>query len=651
MSYVSFIGTSISIALMSCVLPCSATHLTFDGDSTTDLQAVSGLKIKVRSGQHAVVGASIQLYEADLTTYTGTSTELLSNPGITNKSGNYVFSTVPACSPDSLVYFVATGGDAGGGNDPSIALMTAVGSCKALAASSSIVINEATTVASTYALSGFMSSLGSVSANATVGTNNGTERALIGITNAFTTVHSLVGIHTGVVRTMTPAGNGTVPQAKIGSLGNLLAACIQSAGFSSAACSGLSSNAKSPGGIAPTDTVQAMLNIAHSPGSNIAALYTLSSSSTAYAPTLSAVPNDWTMPITYTASALINPAGIAIDGRGDIWITDSGLSPSTSSVLKLKNNGAILSGTSGFTGGGLLFPRSIAIGLDGAAWVLAGGGMNGNIVKLASDGTVLSGTEGFNGTNINGPGELAIDGKGDVWVTLNGGDIVPPSVIKLSKDGTILSGKKGYTAGGMNSPGWIAIDSAGEAWISNNNDLNVTKLSSKGAVLSGTTGFLSGGNGGPPGTITIDSSGNALVLSSSGRVTRIAPDGDSNLTFWTCFAGQQSPTISCPDFGAFSMVLDGTNNIWAPVNYRVFNSPGSTSVSGLSEFSSTGSMLSVPLGYNGPNYLAEGIAIDSSGNTWTIFTGAPVTELVGAATPVATPLSVAVRDGVLGQHP
>ena len=91
---------------------------------------------------------------------------------MTGKDGNYIASTFLICNPKSLFYLVAAGGDAGGGDNPVIALMTAVGSCDDLA-TQSIVLNEATTVASAYALSGFMSSFTRVSANATMGMKRG----------------------------------------------------------------------------------------------------------------------------------------------------------------------------------------------------------------------------------------------------------------------------------------------------------------------------------------------------------------------------------------------------------------------------------------------------------------------------------------------
>jgi len=59
---------------------------------------------------------------------------------------------------------------------------------------------------------------------------------------------------------------------------------------------------------------------------------------------------------------------------------------------------------------------------------------------------------------------------------------------------------------------------------------------------------------------------------------------------------------------------------------------------------------------------AADLAIDPSGNVWVLNTGTntadvigtngtSITEVVGAATPVATPLSVAAKNGTLGAKP
>ena len=79
--------------------------------------------------------------------------------------------------------------------------------------------------------------------------------------------------------------------------------------------------------------------------------------------------------------------------------------------------------------------------------------------------------------------------------------------------------------------------------------------------------------------------------------------------------------------------IDGAGQAW------VANRSGSS----VSAFSSSGVALSPATGYQAAGISnPRGIAIDPSGNVWlTDFTGNAVTELLGSATPAATPMTPA----------
>ena len=187
-----------------------------------------------------------------------------------------------------------------------------------------ISVNEVTTVAGVYALSGYMTDMLHVS-------SSGTALANIGIANAFVTAANLANISSGAANATTPAGNGTVPQAKINTLANILAACINSDGTvvstpAATNCYTLFSNATSDGtsnGTQPTETVTAALNIAHNPGANVANLYALAPSVAPFQPSLSSVA-DFTLALNFTGGGIVNRPGqgIAVDGFGDIWTSN-----------------------------------------------------------------------------------------------------------------------------------------------------------------------------------------------------------------------------------------------------------------------------------------------------------------------------------------
>src|SRR5580704_16652801 len=260
------------------------------------------LQGRVHGGQQPVSGSTIQLYAAGTTGYGTGAVPLLSTPITTDTNGNFTITGASPCPTSiSQLYIVATGGNPGlstPANNTSLALMAAIGPCTlnggryTLSPTAFINIDEVTTVASVYALAGFMdpatNQIGAKSTNA------------IGIANAFQTVPNLADISTGQALTTTPASNGTVPQAEINTLADITAACVNSAG-SGPECAALFAAATPSGGSTPTNTLQAIFNIATHPSSQVGALYNLFSPTSPFQPTLPSVPNDWTIQLTYTA--------------------------------------------------------------------------------------------------------------------------------------------------------------------------------------------------------------------------------------------------------------------------------------------------------------------------------------------------------------
>lgn len=218
------------------------------------------------------------LFAAGTTGYGAASTSLLTSGTVgsdslgqyvtTDANGSFTITGDYTCISGTQLYVLATQGNPGlPGNqtNPNLALMAAVGQCPAAgdlqATVPFIFVNEVTTIGFVYALSGFMTDLAHVC-------SSGTPLARAGTAQAFATVNSLANIAMGTALAVTPAGNGTVPQAEINSLANALASCVNSTGASSPPCTTLFTNAQS-GGTVPTDTVTAALYIAQNPGANV----------------------------------------------------------------------------------------------------------------------------------------------------------------------------------------------------------------------------------------------------------------------------------------------------------------------------------------------------------------------------------------------
>ena len=171
--------------------------------------------------------------------------------------------------------------------------------------------------------------------------SSGTALAQTGIANAFANAANLADLPSGVALATTPAGNGTVPQAEINTLANILAACVNSNGTGSA-CTTLFANATADGtttGTQPTDTATAAINIAHNPAANVAALYGLASGTPPFSGGLTVQPKDLTLEIMFSGGGLSTAAGIAIDGLGNVWLANC--EGSGGSVMEVSSSGAL----------------------------------------------------------------------------------------------------------------------------------------------------------------------------------------------------------------------------------------------------------------------------------------------------------------------
>ncbi len=616
----------------------------------------------VHGGQQPISGAHIYLLAANTTGNGGpgiapsssnASLSLLNagSTGTADSIGAYVTSNASGafsitgdytCTPNTQVYLYALGGSSGAGNNPSSGLMAALGNCPSThnfaSATPTLAVNELTTVAAAYAMAGFAS-------DATHVSSSGSTAATTGIKNAFANASNLVDVATGAARTATPGGNGTVPQQLLNTLGDILASCINSSGSvtgppNTTACYTLFSNAEFSGssGTAPTDTASAAINMAHNPGSNIAALFGLPTAQAPFSPQLSTAPNDFTVGISYTGGGVDDPSAIAVDLAGNVWVTDTG---GAGAITELAPNGNALSPAGGYlisTTTGQF--HGIAIDPNGNVWLPAEA--DGTLIKVSSTGSVSA---TYTGVSIKNPWNVAVDGSGNVWASDCGNSFCsgPYTVDEISNGGTLLSGTTGFT-GGLKVPLGMAIDSSGNAWAASRDSSTLVKFSSSGTLLSG-TGFTGGGVNKPV-ALAVDHSGNIWVASyGSSTSTTNVTEFASNGTAVSPSSGYQAAGIDSPD----AIAIDGDGHVWV----ACLGVLGFDVQSSVVELASDGSLLSPSTGYQGGSLRSPfGIAIDGSGNVWTANPyDSTVTQLIGVATPVVTPLSVGVQNNTLGVRP
>jgi hypothetical protein len=398
-------------------------------------QAGTALRGTVHGGQQPVVGATIQLYAAGIGA-TSPNTNLLTRTVTTDASGNFNIDLAYSCTAGQQMYIVALGGDPGGGTNGNLALMSALGDCNTLTTDTYISINEVTTVASVFALAPFMTgitTLGAPSANT------------LGLAHAFASVNKLANIATGAAGGPALPAGALAPIAKIDTLANAIAACVNSTGTSdtNAGACGMLFAATTVGTAPPSDTIQAALNIALHPAANVGAIYDMSSAKSPFPSPLSAAPSDWTLAVVYSTGGFNTPKSSAVDANGNIWIANAG----NNSVSVLQQNGSPLA-NSPFTGNGLSTPSAIAIDSTGNAWIANATGTS--VSAFTPTGGQVSGSPFTGNGTISSPSSVAIDAPGNIWVSNVGND----SITELGAGGIFVQ----QVSSGVSKPTAVAID-------------------------------------------------------------------------------------------------------------------------------------------------------------------------------------------------
>jgi hypothetical protein len=669
---------------------------------TNDMSGVTGVALngKVQVGNQPVSGATVQLFAAGTTGYGSASSPLvISNGGTivtTGTDGSFIIPAGYTCPAQTTeLYLVALGGAPGGTtNNPQLGLMTAIGQCSNLNSSVSLILNEVTTVASTWALVPFTSTdyahIGSGSSNYTNG-----------FANAFATVNNLVDVTTGLAFSVTPAGYGTVPQAEINTLADVINTCAVTVGGApgdGSPCSAFfeASNVSPLGmgipGNSPTSILQAVLEVAQYPSNLYSApssgtpLYNLASAmaNPPFTPVLTAAPNDWSIALSFTGGGLggdgrASPesSSMAIDASGNVWIANTRIS----SVSELSNLGAPLSpfttgktlaSAGGFTGAGLNYPQQIAIDPQGNAWTLNG---DSSLSEFKYTGEAVTGSPFSGGGTMAGNG-LAIDGNGFVWVTNIGspGDVAEYAGYDAEvngnpvANGTPVSPAGGYV-NGINSPdGAIAVDGSGTVWVLNGGNYAAAELSStNGALLQTDFGYLVNSTTGKlmiplESVLSASAFGNSMAIDNAGDVFIPNPNTSGSAQIYELLAGGSTATdggigqsLSLPIAPVYAPIaIDGSGHLWL-VTYPNTNNGEPSAVAELNASGTSLNLNQSAPGFVGPNISdgPAGIAVDNSGNVWVLIdtNSSTVTEFIGVATPVVTPLALGVQTKSLGKKP
>jgi sugar lactone lactonase YvrE len=579
------------------------------------------------AGNQLYPGQSVQFSNSSLAgkwaTLNGTTQTVLATP--TAASFQISTTIAPGVGANTQTGSIA----AVGAVNPAIVNMAMLGNCPGVGnftkAISYVYMNEVSTAAMAYSMAGFAAD--SLHMGASIPNQIGLQNAALNAASLYNiqgSAFELPGNSAAgqgfIANQTTAAGNGAVvPQAELDSLGNILAACVDSANTassSSVTCTTLFANATSTGtisGVKPIDTATAAINMAHNPGTpNVIALFALASGVVPFAPQLTATPNDFTVAITY--NNLTAPGSIAIDAIGNAFVPTNS---SVGYVTELSPAGAVLA-TSAIGGSGF---DSIAVAPNGNVLVAASG--SNAVYAYDSNLKTLSGSP-WTSAQMTAPTAVAVDSSGYVYVTDGG---FSASIIQKFTSAGVLN--TSISNGCLSRVSQIAIDPSNTLWASILSSNAICRVSNP----SGNQMFSTQGQPSAPTNVAIDSAGNGWV----------AAGAQTNLYLYSP-TGNPTPYGVINNFGQGGLAspswiaIDGANNVWLTNNGNAY---------ALSEFAHSGAAITSSMGYQSGNLNTPSwIAIDASGDVWVPNQRAnSVTELIGVATPTVTPLS-ALQPGV-----
>jgi sugar lactone lactonase YvrE len=347
-----------------------------------------------------------------------------------------------------------------------------------------------------------------------------------------------------------------------------------------------------------------------------------------------------------TAAQFKAPYGVALDGAGNLYVADAG----NDVIRKITPAGVVTTvagvagetGSSDGAGSSARFTDPAAVAIDSAGDIYVNDSGNSTIRRISVGGTVttIAGTPGVTG-DANGVGAaalflfpvgLALDGQGDLFVADNDAvREVAPSGAVTDFAGALAYGNNDGTGpvAQFDWPTAVAVDRAGNVYVADTLNDTIRKVAQGGVVttFAGTAGKTGTADGtgaaarfSSPIGLAVDGDGNVYVAdSTNNNIRKITPAGVvSTFVGKTGSSGSADGTGSSAEFdGPEGLAVDGSGNIYVADALNdtirkvsaegvVSTLAGAAGQAGFADGTGPGAQFDFP----------AGVAVDSSGNVY-----------------------------------
>jgi sugar lactone lactonase YvrE len=294
---------------------------------------------------------------------------------------------------------------------------------------------------------------------------------------------------------------------------------------------------------------------------------------------------------------LYYPAGVAVDGSGNIYFCDS----QNHRIRKIDPSGIIntVGGGGVSLADGILatsagIPQPNGITVDAAGNIYFSEKLYAQIRKISTSGIITTiagnGSPGFSGdggpaisAQLNTPNGITIDGSGNLYIAEGANHrirkVTATGTISTIA-GTLTSGFSGdgslATSAEINNPSDVKLDMTGNIYIADNGNKRIRRIDPSGIIntIAGTGGSGFTGDGGfatlaqigSPGSLFFDLSGNLFFtdnwngllrkINTSGIISKIAGTGTPG------YSGDGGPAILSQLNDPGGLCIDANNNIY-----------------------------------------------------------------------------------------